>query len=52
MTQSDTEAAEELNNFFKATFTIEDLDSHIPSISTRISETILDINILEEDLVF
>ena len=39
MTQSDVEAAKELNNFFKSTFALEDLDSPIPTISTRISET-------------
>jgi len=43
-----TQATEELNNFFKATFTLEDPDSHIPSISTQISETLSDINISEE----
>ena len=40
MTQSDVEAAEELNNFLKSTFTLEDLDSHIPTISARISKTL------------
>ena len=52
MTQSDIEAAEELNKFFKSTFTLEDLDSHIPTISTRISETLSDINISEEVIFY
>jgi len=34
------------------TFTLEDLDSHIPSISTRISETLSDITISEEKKIF
>ena len=50
MTLSDAEAAEELNNFFKSTFTLEE-SSYIPAISTRISETLSDINISEE-LIF
>ena len=50
MTLSDAEAAEELNSFFKSTFTLEE-SSHIPAISTQISETLSDINISEE-LIF
>jgi len=52
MTQYDAEAAEELNNLFKVTFTLEDPDSHIPSISTLISEILSDINISEEKIFF
>ena len=31
--QSDAEAAEELNNYFKSTFTLQE-DSHISAVST------------------
>jgi len=45
MTTSDVQVAEELNSFFKSTFTLEE-----PSYVPRISET-SDIN-LSEELIF
>jgi len=47
VTQSDAEAAEQLNNYFESTFTIEE-DRNIPTIPTWITETLSDINISEE----
>ena len=45
---SDAEASEELYSFFfKSTITLEE-SSHTPTISTRISDTMSDINITEE----
>ena len=55
MTTSDIQGvrAEELNNFFKTTvttFTLED-ERNIPTLSTRISDTLSEISISEE-LIF
>jgi len=50
ITTSDAETSEELNNFFKSTFTLEE-PSLIPAISSRTSETLSDINVSEE-LIF
>jgi len=50
VTQSDAEAAEQLFNCFESTFTIE--DRHIPTIPTRITETLSDINISEEAIFY
>ena len=50
MTTSDTESAEELNNFFKSTFTVENADN-IPNIPTKIFDSLSDIN-LTEDAIF
>ena len=51
MTQSDTEAAERLNKYFKSMFTIEE-DRHIPTIPTQFTETLSDINISEEVIFY
>ena len=51
MTQSDADAAEQLNNCFESTFTIEE-DRHIPIIPTRITETLSNINISEEAIFY
>ena len=50
MTTSDMQGPEELNNFFKTTFTLED-ERNISTISTRISDTWSEISISEE-LIF
>ena len=50
MTTSNTESAEELNNFFKSTFTVEKADN-IPNIPTKIFDSLSDIS-LTEDAIF
>ena len=49
-TTSDPESAEELNNFFKSTFTVETADN-IPTIPTKIFDSLSDIS-LTEDIIF
>ena len=49
MTSSDTESAEELNNFFKSTFTVERADN-IPTIPTKVTNSFSDINLSEETI--
>ena len=49
MTSSDYESAEELNTFFKSTFTLEESDN-IPTIPTKISDILTDI-VLTEDTI-
>ena len=44
MTTSDPESAEELNNFFKSTFTVETVDN-IPTIPTKIFDSLSDISL-------
>ena len=51
MTQSDAETAEQLNKYFESTFTMEE-DRNIPTIPTRITETLSDINISEEAIFY
>ena len=50
MMASDSESAEELNIFFKSTFTSEESDN-IPTIPTKISDILMDI-VLTEDTIF
>ena len=50
MTTSDTESAEELNNFLKSTFTVEKADN-IPTLPTKIFDSLSDI-ILTEEAIF
>ena len=49
MTSSDTESTEELNNFFKSTFTVERADN-IPTTPTRVINSLSDINLSEETI--
>jgi len=50
MTTSDVQIAEELNSFFKSTLTLEE-PSYVPTIPSRISKTLSNIN-LSEELIF
>ena len=49
MTSSDTESAEELNNFLKSTFTVERADN-IPTIPTKVTNSLSDISLSEETI--
>ena len=49
MMSSDSESAEELNTFFKSTFTLEESDN-IPTIPTKIPDILTDI-VLTEDYI-
>jgi len=49
MTTSDVQVAEELNSFFKSTFTLEE-PSYVPTIPSRISGTLSNIDLSEEPI--
>ena len=49
MTSSDTESAEELNNFLKSTFTVERADN-ISTMPTKVTNSLSDISLSEETI--